>query len=90
MELEPGSPKGKDEITKLIMLGWTMLKDSCPDCKLPLVENSTKTRKICVKCRKNFKKSTVAPGVKLRELEKLLKDVLKSIDQAGVVDKNNT
>lgn len=51
------------ELSKYLLLRWTLLGESCLDCKVPLVENKKEKIIFCVACQRNFiRESELATG----------------------------
>eukprot|EP01112_Ceratiomyxa_fruticulosa_P018194 TRINITY_DN5777_c0_g1_i1.p2 TRINITY_DN5777_c0_g1~~TRINITY_DN5777_c0_g1_i1.p2 ORF type:complete len:313 (+),score=84.26 TRINITY_DN5777_c0_g1_i1:1305-2243(+) len=53
-----------NELSKLLLGGWTMLQDSCPDenCNVPLMEDKKQKRILCVSCNRYYTRETSSTG----------------------------
>ena len=39
----------------LLLQGWAMLNEVCPDCNIPIMRNRNKTEEICCVCGTAYK-----------------------------------
>lgn len=46
----------------LLLQGWAMLEETCPDCNVPIMRSRSK-EEICVVCENAYKKSLISQSV---------------------------
>ena len=59
--------KKRDQSSKkmgqLLLQGWAMMADSCPDCFVPIMKNRKNNEEVCVICDKAYQNKKPAPVV---------------------------
>jgi len=46
---------------QLLLQGWAMMAESCPDCFVPIMKNRKQNEEVCVICGTDYQTKTAAP-----------------------------